>query len=229
MRQNLARVANAAAISLSLMGGAALFSPAGAVMITPGNAPGEPNLYTIMNNTYGAGNWTQIDSTAVGYQFGTNAGQTLQVDFSSRFAADTGTFGVFTNQTTWNPLISFVGSTATPPSVLITPSMQSSSLGGTFTYGYRNDTTGDLYSSDQSKNADGIAHLIWFQINNMSDTWVMAWEDEFGGGDHDYQDAILQTYWHVVPTPVPEPATLGLFSLVCLGTALVTRRRNRRT
>jgi hypothetical protein len=89
--------------------------------------------------------------------------------------------------------------------------MLSSSFGGIYEKGLRDDTTGQLFSSNESKNADGRAHLIEFQILSMPNTYVMAWEDQIGG-DYDYNDLILEYTRVLNPRPVPEPMTLSLLA-----------------
>ncbi len=213
------------ATALAAFGWAAI-GPASATMVTPApvGGNGEPGLYTIMNNLYGAGNWTQFDDSLV--QTATNNGtQTLGVTYTARYAADNSTFGIWKDGTTFNPLMTVTNAGAQPSYVLITPSMLSTNPGGIYSPGLRDDTTGISYRSNDAKNPDGLPHLIEFQITNMTNTFVMAWEDELGGGDRDYNDLILQYVVDFNPKPppaqVPEPITVSLLgaSLLLVGGA----------
>jgi hypothetical protein len=197
-----------------LLAFAAWQTPAHAVMVTPNNSPGEPNLYTVMNNLYGVGNWAQVDDSLI--QTATNVGQTVGVTFDARYAADNLTYGYWKDNTTFISQMSVTKAGAVPVSLIVSGSQLTTSLGGIFSNGLRDDTTGALFSSDKTKNADGLAHVIEFTILNNPNMGVMAWEDTVGG-DYDYQDLILQYVIDFHPTmPVPEPATMSLFGAALL-------------
>lgn len=215
--RRLAQVGICAAGILAL---GALGSPARATMVTPGSNPSEPSLYQLMNNIYGAGNWVQLDDSST--QTVTNGGQSITLNYDVRYASDTGTFGVFKDGTSFSPFMNVSGNTATPTSVQITPSMLSTNIGGIYSWGYKNDTTGQLFSGNNAMNADQRAHLIIFAIPNLTNTFVLAWEDMVGG-DYDYNDLLLQESWVLTPTPVPEPLTISL-----LGSALILAAGARR-
>lgn len=53
--------------------------------------------------------------------------------------------------------------------------------------GYRKRGT-QTFSTDTSKNADGLQHLIAYDYKNYL---VLAWEDTFRGGDLDYNDVVF--------------------------------------
>jgi hypothetical protein len=222
MIDRLLKIAAGAALALPLLTGAAVLAPASATIITPG-APGsgEPSLVQVMNSLYGAGNYVQQDNTQ--YQTFVNTGVNQQIAFADAFASHASQLAVFTNQTTYNALQSVQNGVATPLAPVLTTALQSTAPGGSYTLGFRDLVTGLTFSSDRTQNADGLDHLIVFSLTNRPGTLVLAWEDMIGG-DYDYQDAIF-TLTALNPQPVPEPASLGLFSLVCLGTALAARRR----
>lgn len=229
----MTRVTSFAVGLVGLMG---LCGPAGAVMVTPGNNPnGEPNLYTIMNSLYGAGNYTQLDSSA--FTSTTNTGQSLYANYEVRYAADPGAYGVRGGDGTFHSIMSFTGGTgplssggtATPASGSVTSSLLTSwvPMGGNFSVAYKNTATGDVFSSDSTLNGDGDIHVILFALNNEPGTFVGGWKDLFGLGDRDYNDAIIQ--WTVTagdpPDPVPEPATTALLGTACLAFGIFNRKR----
>jgi hypothetical protein len=215
-----------AALSLTL---ALVPGRAEAVVITPGASSGEPGLYQLMNSLYGAGNWTQWDSGGVS-TFST-ANRTFYQSYDVRYASDNAEVGFLKDNTTFFSTMSVTGSgsgaVATPASATITSDMLSTGGNGIASYGLKNTTTGQLYSSDWTKNADGLVHLIMFTITNMPNTFVMAWEDTLGGGDHDYNDMIVQLVQREGSVPVPEPATLSVIGMALIGMAAIRRRRPR--
>jgi hypothetical protein len=208
MLNKLARGVLASAIATAVAGWCAMIAPASATMISPNlNANnGEPSLYQIMNSTYGAGNWSQYDSATTAY--GTNSGVSIGVEARALYASDSSTFGVLQNTTTFVPVISFNGS-LTSQSATILPSMLSTNVGGQFETAFKNDTTGQYFYSNAAENPDHQAHLIEFQILNMPNTYVFAWEDSVGG-DYDYNDLVMQYQFTMDPDPVPEPMTISL-------------------
>ncbi len=204
------------ATAVAALGWAAM-SPASATMVIPSstgydlNGNPMPGLYQTMDSLYGAGNWKQFDDTLV--QTATNNGTTIGVNFVVRYARDPSTFGVWKDTTTFTPFMSTSNSAGpNPPVVIITSDMLSTNPGGQYDLGFRNDATHVLFSSDDTKNPDGLPHLIEFQILNLTNTFVMAWKDTVGLGDKDYNDLILQytVSFNPSPTPVPEPITISL-------------------
>lgn len=199
--------------------------PAHAIMVTPASVGGggnEPGLYASMNSLYGAGNWVQEDSKQ--YQTQSNPNTSYQVTFEGRYAQDAGTFGYIVNGA-FTSVMSFTAGSGPQDmggtvgaSTAVIPAMEK------WNFGYQNTTRGWLFSSDRTMNPDGLDHLIVFQITNMTNTFVLAWKDWWGGGDLDYNDAILQVAWNPA-LPVPEPATILLLGAACIG--LFARRWKR--
>jgi hypothetical protein len=207
--------------TLGLIGLLAWQTPAHAVIITPNANPnGEPSLYSIMNTIYGAGNWVQSDTAS--YQTWHNP-EPWQADFNVRYAADPASFG-YINNGTYTPIMqlsggtgpTYSGGTSSPLSGVI-PALAS------FNLAFKDTATGQLFSSLATANPDMLNHLIVFQVLTSPYTWALAWEDQVGG-DFDYQDAIFELRW-VGAAQVPEPASVLLLGVACLGAAVVTRRR----
>jgi hypothetical protein len=157
---------------------------------------------------------------------GTNSGATIGVDLQARYASDASTFGFFKDTTTFVPVASF-NSGVTSQSSVITPSMLSSQIGGLFEWGFRNDTTGQLFSSNEAKNSDQTAHLILFQLLSIPNTYVLAWEDRTSW-DYDYNDLILEYRYTMNPSPVPEPMTISLLGAALIMAGGIRRVRRRR-
>ncbi len=146
--------------------------------------------------------------------------------FTSRYASDNSQFGVNTNQTSYTPLINLGPAGAQPQSIIVTPSMQASQVGGLFTWAFKDLSSGLTFSTDKTKNADGLDHVIFFELNGSPNDIVMAWEDSIGG-DYDYNDAVFEVSFTNVPTPVPEPGTIALIAAACLGAGIYTRRKSK--
>jgi len=87
-----------------------------------------------------------------------------------------------------------------------------------FYLGSKND---GAYYSEKSLNAGGQQVLV-FKIEELSNTYLLAWEDlnMAGHSDADFQDMIVR-----VRINVPEPATLGLFGMGVLSLVAARRRQ----
>jgi len=62
---------------------------------------------------------------------------------------------------------------------------------------------GPVWTTLDYLNSDGRDHMVTWEIITMSNTWVVGWEESFGGGDRDYNDLVLEVT--VIPLPFPEP------------------------
>jgi hypothetical protein len=205
-------------MAVGLVGSAMFAVPAAATIVTPGANPnGEPFLYDVMNSLYGVGQWTQLDSTTGATVI--NTGQDYTLSFQARYAGDPAAVGIIGSDGTFHSLTTLSsGGTATPASGSLSNSVLSGWVppGGAFTFGYRNTATGDLFSSDPSKNADAAIHLILFALSNQPNTFIAAWDDVFGLGDRYYNDAIVKvTVASDGPLGIPEPASLALMGAAC--------------
>jgi hypothetical protein len=46
--------------------------------------------------------------------------------------------------------------------------------------------------SDTSLNTDGHDHMLAFQKNDGSNKFLLFWDDQFGGGDRDFNDFVIK-------------------------------------
>lgn len=95
---------------------------------------------------------------------------------------------------------------------------------------------GDLtWYSETALNSDGKDHLTVYRINLPADidplnpllndyTYVLFWEDLDGLGDQDFNDTIIAAMDDSVSF-VPEPMSLVLLALACVGGVAAGRRR----
>lgn len=80
-----------------------------------------------------------------------------------------------------------------------------------------NPSGSPLWTSLDSRNSDGLDHMVTWRVLDTPNTWVIAWEDLVGGGDRDFNDLVVEV--QIAPVPIP-PAFLllgsGLVALVGL-------------
>ena len=100
-----------------------------------------------------------------------------------------------------------------------------STPGGGIAYTYYSDTalnTADNYDHLRAYQGKGIDDI---QIGSsaaglwQTDTYALAWEDLYGGGDEDYQDFVAMIE-SVTPVPVPAAVLLGILGLGVAGLKL---------
>lgn len=236
MLTNFNKISIAAAAAVAVLGWSAMNGQAHATMITPASSSnGEPGVYQIMNSIYGAGNWMQAEQEWLWHPA---AGSSYTASFEVRYAADPGVFGfVPSGGSASTDIMSFDGSGATVLKSSLAAADTAGNGGSTFTWTYTEKATGALFSSDPTKNGDAFDHLIGFYLvdknGSIADadgrvTLVLAWEDLFGGGDRDYNDAVIEIVYSPpgVTRKVPEPATAGMLgvALIALGAWRMRRR-----
>jgi hypothetical protein len=78
-----------------------------------------------------------------------------------------------------------------------------------------------LWSSMINDNSDGLDHMVTFLITGgpSAGNYVIAFDDQFRGGDGDFQDLVVEVNG-VVPTPVPGAVLLGMLGLSVAGVKL---------
>jgi hypothetical protein len=107
------------------------------------------------------------------------------------------------------------------------------SFGSNF-FGFFLSTPNGVFRSEEWRNADGQDHMVAFEGGRgrgnvggspwLAGEFILAWEDLWGGGDHDYDDfgVLVESV-----VSVAEPATLALFGLGLIAIVYVRRRRIR--
>jgi len=86
--------------------------------------------------------------------------------------------------------------------------------------------TGDTFLMGLgARNADGVAHaIVDYAEGTTSDFATLGFEDLFGGGDRDYNDANFQLEGGIgIAARIPEPASLVLLVFGLAALALVSR------
>jgi hypothetical protein len=84
------------------------------------------------------------------------------------------------------------------------------------------NTGKDYVMGGRDDNADGVVHAI---VNYVYDhIAVIGFEDLFGGGDLDYNDARIRVAGDIGILPIPEPSAQILFGSGLLALVFVIRR-----
>ena len=100
----------------------------------------------------------------------------------------------------------------------------------------KNNANGHVYGADESLNADGLQHLLAYEVEaGGRDYLFMGFEDLFNGGDKDYNDAMFVVDFgegNLTDKPgqaakVPEASNMAAI-LGVTGAGLMLRRRRRK-
>lgn len=85
-----------------------------------------------------------------------------------------------------------------------------------------NNANGDVWFSDDSLNSDFADHLLVFQYANSESKYALFWDDQFGGGDRDFNDFVARANF----IDVPAPGTFVIFGLGLLALGYARKRKS---
>jgi hypothetical protein len=218
-------------LAFLILAGFTSAAPAGYFPPSP-DPNGEPSLKQILDSTYGAGHWSQLNGATV---WNSVSPGVASYQLIAAYSADVHQFGYSTttggspNSSNFTSLFSVSGSVY---SRTVSPSGFGSfsiTAGSPFVFVLNNVTTGNYFSSNDLQNL-GIDpmnpdHVLAFSVQGEPNTYVLAFEDLTIGekSDIDYNDLVVQ----VSMKPVPEPASLVLIGLGA-GTCAIYGWRSRR-
>ena len=75
--------------------------------------------------------------------------------------------------------------------------------------------TSDIWSTLVSQNSDGLDHVVTYKVGSGAQTrYVLAFDDQRGGGDCAYNDAIFEVTSSLLPAPEPSTLVIGGVSLI---------------
>lgn len=180
----------------------------------------------------------------------TGSGQsaaTMIIELSA-WKADT-SFGVF-DMTDPSKMVTIFDGAATPgygPGTAILAILETGEVGLNFSptgvffagnaFGFFISTEDGTWYSDTDLNEDEFDHMLVYQGNNidevklanlshgawMDNEFILAFEDQWGGGDGDWQDLVIMVE-SVNPVPVPGAVLLGVLGLGAAGMRLRKRQ-----
>jgi|GEM_PF-3424757 len=183
---------------------------------------GEKYLNESLDDLYGTGHWVQITD----YTF--DAGPYTVVSIiRDQFSGYPNPIGYY-NATTGTLTELFANDTITT-SITFSPGTSFGLYTNT-----SNDTAGYYtFYTQQSKNPDGLNHTKIFRVDtdndNSMDAFVIGFEDLYGGGDHDFQDVVVQLKGEGLNSvSVPEFPTIAMPIAAVIGLVFFFQHRNKK-
>jgi hypothetical protein len=190
---------------------------------------GEPGLFEILDDVYGAGTYTRISDDLDKF-FGPAV--IYDVSIVATYSAAVQQLGICvlcdgTDDQYFDQQFGTDGTFSAPMTMGGNSSVEF--LDAPFRL-FANPTgapvVGRVYS-DPSLNLNGFDHMVSFSLAGQPNTFVFAWEDWTApGADWDFNDFVVQMRIEPPPlTPVPEPST---YALLAVGTAFLLWRKKRK-
>ena len=146
----------------------------------------ETPLTTILNGLYGAGTYVRVSDASdnIWWQIVSSAGATVEAKYAGNgndlWTATTG--GALDNLV----VKGVVGATGT-----IAPSVNPFLFADVTSQG--SSSGGSHFVSDAGLNIKGEDHMVTFKLNNVPNTYVIAWEDlQYSGSDKDFNDLVVE-------------------------------------
>lgn len=170
----------------------------------------------ILDQLYGQANLVRIEDPQDNVWL--NGGGQVTVTSRARFAGFSFSFG-YLDKNQFHPLFQTngYGFSLTGSGVMTFPSE--------FQWGL-NPSGASLWSSNPSDNPDLSDHMVTFLITSgaRAGNYVIAWEDLWHLGDHDYNDLVLEVSG-AAPLTTPEPGSWLLLSAGVLSMVAFSRLR----
>jgi len=179
----------------------------------------------ILDRLYGLSNLLRIDDDLDKIWFpasGTAMAQAKYAGYSQNFGYIPQNSGIFDS----DDFVSLFTVTSNGP-LFGSPTASLSSGNVNFLWAL-NPSGAPLWTSLPTQNSDNSDHMVTWLItgsvgkSNTIGNYVIAWEDLYDGGDHDFNDLVVEASFN--PAPVPEPTTLLLLGSGLVGIGAFRRK-----